>query len=85
MSYNIVFDSKAKEKLEGYDKGIRKKILKRINKLKDYPEHFGKPLTGISLWVLRAGDYRIIFDLNKDENRVEILRIGHRKNIYKDL
>lgn len=85
MSYQVVLDPKAKDKLADFDKGIREKILKRIRKLENNPEHFGKPLTGIDLWVLRAGDYRIIFNLNESQNRIEILRIGHRKNIYDKL
>lgn len=85
MSWEVVFDPKARDKLKDFDKGIREKILKRIRKLEDRPEHFGKPLTGIDLWVLRAGDYRVIFDLNQDEKRVEILRVGHRRNVYDKL
>lgn len=85
MSYQVVLDPKAKDKLDDFDEGIREKILKRIRKLENNPDHFGKPLTGIDLWVLRAGDYRVIFNLNETENKVEILRIGHRKNIYDKL
>ncbi|MFO7992022.1 MAG: type II toxin-antitoxin system RelE/ParE family toxin [Thermoplasmata archaeon] len=82
MSYQVVFDPKAKEKLADFDKSVREQIFSRIRKLENDPEHFGKALTGIDLWVLRAGDYRVMFDLNKNENLVEILRIGHRRNIY---
>ncbi len=49
MSYQVVFDPKAKEKLADFDKGIREQILTRIRKLEYDPEHFGKALTGIDL------------------------------------
>lgn len=85
MSWEVIFDPKAHGSLKDYDKGKREKILKAIRKLEDNPKHFGKPLTGIDLWVLRAGDYRVIFDLNRDKKQVEILKIGHRRNIYDNL
>ena len=31
--------------------------------------------------IFRIGDHRVVFDL--DDNNIVILRIGHRKNIYK--
>lgn len=31
---------------------------------------------------LRVGDYRVIYQLNRDEERITILRIGNRKDIY---
>ncbi len=49
MSYQVVLDPKAKDKLDDFDEGIREKILKRIRKLENNPDHFGKPLTGIDL------------------------------------
>lgn len=85
MTWDVVLDSKAKDQLQDFDKNTREKILKRIRKLEDNPKHFGKPLTGVDLWVLRAGDYRAIFNLNRDEERVEVLKVGHRRNIYKDI
>jgi len=30
-----------------------------------------------------VGDYRVIADINLKEKRIEVTKIGHRKNIYK--
>jgi mRNA interferase RelE/StbE len=35
----------------------------------------------IGAYRFRIGDYRVVFDI--DDNNVVILRIGHRKSIYK--
>lgn len=70
-------------------KKLSKDIQKRIDeKLRFYlkqenPIKFAEPLKDIRFgsWRFRAGDYRIIFDVKKD--RIMILKIGHRKDIYK--
>lgn len=48
-----------------------------------HPEVFAKKLTEpeIGDYRFRIGDYRAIFSIN--DNRVEVLRIGHRKEIYR--
>ncbi|RLG15537.1 hypothetical protein DRN69_02865 [Candidatus Pacearchaeota archaeon] len=33
----------------------------------------------------RAGDYRLILDIKKDILIIYVIKIGHRKNIYKNL
>jgi mRNA interferase RelE/StbE len=53
----------------------------------DDPTAIGKILVGhlASLWCYRVGDYRIICRLvcHKDTQIVEVLDIGHRREIYK--
>jgi len=40
-------------------------------------------LTGRIGWRLRAGRYRVIYEIDDDENRVVVLHVGHRKDIYR--
>jgi mRNA interferase RelE/StbE len=59
------------------------RIKKAIeSKLCTHPETFGEPLRGslVTLWKLRVGDYRIVYDLQ--DASVYIHAIGHRKHIY---
>jgi len=68
---------------------LNRKIQKRIDeKLRFYfsqqnPLKFAEPLKDFRFgsWRFRIGNYRIIFDVEKDD--IIILRIGHRKDIYK--
>jgi mRNA-degrading endonuclease RelE of RelBE toxin-antitoxin system len=41
-------------------------------------------LQGEKLWRLRIGDYRAIIDVIVSNNKIIIVRIGHRKNVYKN-
>ncbi len=81
----IVFSERAKKEWQKLSRGtqnqIRKKLYFYINsgnflhfaeKLKDF--HLGE-------YRFRIGDYRLIFDFK--DNIIFILRIGHRKDIYK--
>ena len=59
---------------------LRERVLHSEN-----PRQFGKPLRGEKkgLWRYRAGDYRIICDIQDQNNTVHILALGHRKEIYR--
>lgn len=37
----------------------------------------------VDLWRLRVGDYRIIYEIQDKEVIVLVLRIGHRKGVYR--
>lgn len=64
-------------------------VQKRINSKLDFylsqnnPLDFAERLTDYKFgdWRFRIGDYRILFDAEKD--KIIILKIGHRKDSYK--
>lgn len=89
MSYDVVLDTEAADYLEKEDTSVSERILKSLWKLKEKPTSYGKPLRGVQLWVLRGGDYRVIYkhiyNIDNNNERVEVLLIGHRKNIYRQL
>jgi len=57
-------------------------ILKKIYLIKENPFRYLKKLQGEKLWRLRVGSYRVIIDVVISMNKIIVLRIGHRKNIY---
>ena len=83
--FKVIFDEKAIEFLEKLDKSDREKIFKKIISTKENPFHFFEKLTKRDLYKLRVGDYRVIADIKKNEIKILVLLIGHRKNIYKNL
>jgi mRNA interferase RelE/StbE len=44
--------------------------------------HFFEKITKKELYKLRVGTYRVIADISKNEIKILVLLIGHRKNIY---
>lgn len=60
------------------------KVRKKLMILKDNPTA-GKKLTGelSGIRSLRAWPYRIIYEINETEERIEIHKIAHRQGVYK--
>ena len=80
------FKVKAAKEIEKLPPQIRKRVLK---KLKFYssqknPLRFAEKLKDRKFgeYRFRIGDYRVLFDV--EDRRIIILKVGHRKNIYKD-
>ncbi len=51
----------------------------------DNPRQWGKPLHGDKggLWRYRVGDYRLICDILDKRITVLVVRVGHRKDVYR--
>jgi mRNA interferase RelE/StbE len=88
MAWNLELSPKAQQQLDKLDKAAARRIVKflyeRVGRLND-PRQIGEPLQGtlIGLWRYRVGDYRIICTLEHGRLVVLVLRIGHRREIYK--
>jgi mRNA interferase RelE/StbE len=42
----------------------------------------GEQLKPSRFWKVKVGDYRVIYEIDKSSNRVILLFVGHRKNVY---
>ena len=89
MAYSVELAESADRELAKLDAQQRKRILKflqgRVAKLDD-PRSVGEALHGSRLgefWKYRVGDYRLICKLEDDRLIVLVLRVGHRKEVYR--
>ncbi len=82
--WEIFFTKKARADLLSLEKEIVKRIFSKLEKTKHDPESVFVRLVGSKYCKLRVGDYRVIAFLNKEEKLVEIRRVGHRRNIYRE-
>ncbi len=83
MAFNIQYKKSVERDLGRLDKKEARRILDKIEKdLSEHAESY-PVLKGefAGLRKMRVGDYRIIFTLMNHD--VLILRIGHRREIYK--
>ena len=61
-----------------------KKILIRIEALAENPRPPGcEKLTGQERYRLRQGRYRIVYSIQDDDLTVWVVKVGHRKHIYR--
>lgn len=81
--YKILFTRRSLKDLEGIDKAIQKRIAEKLKEFSAEPLKYSKKLMNSELgsYRFRIGDYRVIFDIDGDN--LVILRVGHRRNIYK--
>lgn len=84
----IEYTSIAKKELKKLDRQIQIKIKNYLDEIANLenPRSRGKALVGnlSHLWRYRVADYRLICDIQDEKILVTILRIGHRKEIYKN-
>ena len=64
---------------------MARRIIKKMDYVAVNPAHYLEPLKEVNAYKIRIGDYRIIVDLHEDEKAIDVLFIGHRRNIYKNL
>jgi len=89
MAYSVELSEGVDRELDKLDAQHRKRILKflneRVAKL-DNPRSVGQALRGSRLgefWKYRVGDYRLICRIEDDRLLVLVLRLGHRREIYR--
>lgn len=83
--YEVVFDEEAIDFLEKLERNLKERIYNKIVSTKSNPFRFFERLEGRKDYKLRVGDYRVIADINSIIKRIEVTRVGHRKNVYKQL
>jgi mRNA interferase RelE/StbE len=83
MSYQVLLHPKAHAFLEGLGDDLRARIRNKLLSLVDDPK-MGTRLKHSEFWRLRIGDYRAIYELDAKTERVIVLFIGHRRDVYDD-
>ncbi|RJP15960.1 MAG: type II toxin-antitoxin system RelE/ParE family toxin [Candidatus Abyssobacteria bacterium SURF_5] len=82
--YRLFFKKSVHDDLKALPKKDLKKILDRIRQLAEDPRPSGcEKLTGLERYRLRQGKYRILYSIQDDELTVWVVKIGHRKDIYR--
>ena len=89
MAYRVELSERVDRELDKLDAQHRQRILRflieRVAKLDD-PRSIGQALRGSRLgefWKYRVGDCRLICRIEDDRLLVLVLRLGHRREIYR--
>ena len=82
--FEILFKESVWKDLKKVPKNQLKRILSRIEKLKDNPRPNGcEKLTGQELYRVRQGKYRIVYSIQNNELTIWIIKVGHRSSVYR--
>jgi mRNA interferase RelE/StbE len=83
MKYEVKLKSSIKKQLKSIDKQQVDRILLKIYLLGENPFPRGVDhLTGQKAYRIRIGDYRIIYEVHNKQLLVQVIRVGHRKDVY---
>jgi mRNA interferase RelE/StbE len=83
--YEVFIKPSAAKELEVVGtKKDRQRIIARIRQLTENPHPPGfQKLSGADKYRIRYGNYRIVYSINDDELSVEVVKIGHRREVYR--
>jgi mRNA interferase RelE/StbE len=82
--YEIFFKESVWKDVKKISRTELRKIISRIEKLAENPRLAGcEKLTEQELYRVRQGSYRIVYSIQDDELTVWIIKIGHRKDVYR--
>ena len=84
MAYTIILKRSAERELDGLSEEVFTRITDQIQELELDPRRQGtKKLQGSNSYRIRIGDYRVIYMIDDRLETVEIVAIGHRRDIYR--
>ena len=84
VAYKIFFKKSVEKDFKVISKKDLVKILERIEALAEDPRPPGcEKLSGQQKYRLRQGRYRILYSIQDDELTIWVVKVGHRKDIYR--
>ena len=80
--YKLIFEKRALQDLNKLDRQIKERIWNKLQDCKINPFRYLEPLVEIKVFKLRIVDYRVIIDAKQEIRILNVLKVGHRKNVY---
>ena len=82
--FELRFKPSVAKDLRGIPKTEVRRLLKRIEALGDDPRPTGcEKLTGRDLYRIRQGVYRIVYSVDDAAVVIEVIKVGHRREVYR--
>jgi mRNA interferase RelE/StbE len=82
--YDIFFKESVWKELRKIPKNDLKKVLSRVEQLGNDRRPMGcEKLTGLEVYRIRQGNYRIVYAIQDNELTVWVVKVGNRKDIYR--
>ena len=86
MSYQVNLPKSVQKQLNTLPKELKQRILNALVQLQEEPRPANSlQMKGGQGFRLRIGDYRVLYDIDDISHIINLRRIGHRREIYRDL
>ncbi len=83
-SYRVLIKRSAAKELEGLELKDRERVVERIRGLASDPRPEGcEKLSGRDRYRIRHGVLRILYEIADRELTVTVVKIGHRRDVYR--
>jgi mRNA interferase RelE/StbE len=83
VTFEIIWADSAVRQLRKLDRPVAKRIFEAVGKLREGPRRWLTRIVNSPYYRLRVGDYRVIVDVHESKLRVLVLKVGHRKSVYR--
>lgn len=82
--YNVAVPHAVAKQIKKLPQQVLKRVFKEIDGLGNNPRPpNNKKLAGDNLFRIRVGDYRVIYSIDDTNRYVVIVRVGHRREVYR--
>jgi mRNA interferase RelE/StbE len=83
MSYSITIMRRAQKELANLPADVYPRVRDALRSLAEQPRPGGcLKLKGREGWRIRVGDYRVLYEINDNKQIVNVVHIGHRRDVY---
>ena len=85
MLYSVQFTPRAQRDFSALDRAIQQRLRRRIDRLAEDPFPVGvkKLHAEEPFYRIRVSDYRVIYQVQANELLVIVVKIGHRREVYR--
>lgn len=83
----VIYKPSAERALRALPTAVQRRIAAATDALRDDPRpHSCVKLAGPEeLWRIRVGRYRVVYTIRDEELTVLVLRVAHRKDVYRGM
>ncbi len=84
VSYSLRIEDRAARELRNLPKQDAERVVRKIHTLTENPRPPGvMKLSGADGYRIRQGDWRVVYLVDDDARRVDVVKIGHRREVYR--
>jgi len=84
--YKVELRRRVRQSLDKLPEKDRRVVITALETLEQEPRPRGvEKIRGTELWRIRKGDYRAIYYIDDREQTITVVRIGHRRDVYRSI
>jgi len=84
--YRVELRRNAQKSLDRLPAPERHRVISALMNLEQKPRPKGvEKIRETELWRIREGDYRLVYHIDDEEKIITVVRIGHRRDVYRGI